>query len=198
MRLSLSPLQARVAGLLASRRPTTVDRQGAQQAGVAVLIAPDPDAVLLIRRAERLGDPWSGHMGLPGGRREPGDVDLRATAQRETWEEVGLALPDATYLGQLDDVSPRTPLLKPIVVRPFVFALSERLPLTLSEEVALALWVEVKDLAGEGIYRPYALELRGEVRSFPAYHLGEHVVWGMTERILTPLLELARGEGRGP
>src|SRR5512138_157863 len=61
-------------------------------AAVAVVLVPSPDAVLLIRRAERPGDPWSGHMALPGGRRESGDADLVATAIREAAEELGLAL----------------------------------------------------------------------------------------------------------
>jgi 8-oxo-dGTP pyrophosphatase MutT (NUDIX family) len=43
---------------------------------------------LLIERAERSGDPWSGHMALPGGHLEERDVDLGAAAERETLEEV--------------------------------------------------------------------------------------------------------------
>jgi hypothetical protein len=52
------------------------------------------------------------------------------------------------------------------------------------------MWIPLRELREPGVYRPISLELRGEVRSFPAYHLGQHVIWGMTERILTPLLEL--------
>ncbi|MEP6687797.1 MAG: NUDIX domain-containing protein, partial [Gemmatimonadales bacterium] len=88
-----------------------------------MVLVPSPDAVLLIRRADRAGDPWSGHMALPGGRREETDPDLVATAVRETFEEVGLSLAPADLLGSLDDVVPRTPVLPPIAVRPYVFAL---------------------------------------------------------------------------
>ena len=91
-------------------------------AAVAVVLAPEPESVLLIRRAERAGDPWSGHMALPGGRRRSRpDHDLVATAIRETAEEVGLALGPEQLIGALDDVVPRTPVLPPIAVRPFVF-----------------------------------------------------------------------------
>ena len=95
-------------------------------AAVAVVLAPDPDAILLIRRAERTGDPWSGHIALPGGRREPADPDLVATAIRETGEEVGIALEPERPGGSLRDVVPRTPALPPIAVRPFVFILPAR------------------------------------------------------------------------
>ena len=72
----------------------------------AILRPGDPEPeVLLIRRAEKVGDPWSGHMAFPGGRADPRDPDLRATAVRETREEVGLDLEnDAELIGILDDI----------------------------------------------------------------------------------------------
>ena len=48
--------------------------------------------VLLMRRAERADDSWSGQWSLPGGRREPGDLDLVETALRELEEECGIRL----------------------------------------------------------------------------------------------------------
>lgn len=51
----------------------------------------DPE-VLFIKRAARSGDRWTGHIALPGGKREPSDPDDRAAATRETEEEVGLDL----------------------------------------------------------------------------------------------------------
>lgn len=198
VRLPLSSLQQVLADRLAQRRSATVDLADASLAGVAVVVAPNPDAVLLIRRAERSGDPWSGHMGLPGGRYQREDADLRATAIRETLEEVGFALDADHSLGSLDDVSPRTAIPQPIVVRPFVFAVPTRPPLVPNAEVASALWVDLAELSKEGVYREATLRIRGIDRQFPAYHLGDHVVWGLTERILTALLELlANPEGGG-
>ncbi len=155
-----------------------------------MIVAPDPDSVLLIRRAEREGDPWSGHIGLPGGRRDPVDGDLRQTALRETFEEVGWQLGADQTLGTLPDVWPRTPLPRLIVVRPFVFGVNSRPDLVLSDEVAEAFWVPLARLRDPAIYREAIIDLRGERRGFPAFHLGQHVVWGLTERILTPLLAL--------
>lgn len=48
--------------------------------------------VLFIKRASRVGDRWTGHIALPGGKREPADLDDRATSSRETREETGLEL----------------------------------------------------------------------------------------------------------
>ena len=72
-------------------------------AAVAMILvgAEDRLKLCMIRRAEKSGDPWSGHMALPGGRFSPEDADLRVTAERETHEEVGLRLDPAHRLGSL-------------------------------------------------------------------------------------------------
>lgn len=174
---------------LAARTPVTASAEGRREAAVAVVLAPGPDQLLLIRRAEHPLDPWSGQMGLPGGRREPGDVDLLATAIRETWEELGMLLDRAALVGELDDLAPSTPLLPPVVVRPHVFLLSsipERL--VLSPEVQYARWTPLDEIRREGVYGPYDFQHRGVAMSRPAYHLGPDVVWGMTERIVTAVL----------
>ena len=157
-------------------------------AAVAVVLAPEPDALLLIRRAERVGDPWSGHMALPGGRQDPSELDLFTTAIREASEEVGLDLGRQHLLGTLDDVVPRTPVLPPIAVRPYVFALDHRPLLALNPEVAAARWVPVDLLLHPDTYNSVRLDIRGESREFPAYRLDDSIVWGMTERIVSGLL----------
>ena len=186
------PLTSRLARLrdrLAVHRPVVDDRGDPLfWAAVAVVLAPDPDALLLIRRAERAGDPWSGHMALPGGRQEPTEADLFTTAVRETAEEVGLALHRQDLIGTLDDVVPRTPVLPPIAVRPYVFLLHDRPGLTLNSEVAAARWVPLDLLLHPETYDSIYLDIRGENREFQAYRLDDSLVWGMTERILSSLL----------
>lgn len=185
----LSPRLTRLKERLAGHRPVTGDDDASLLwAAVAVILVPTPDAVLLIRRAERAGDPWSGHMALPGGRREGGDADLIATAIRETREEVGLPLARSDLLGGLDDVVPRTPVLPPIAVRPHVFALPERPPLTLNPEVATFRWVQLDRLLHPETHHSVRLVIRGEDRDVAAYEIEDAIVWGMTERILTSLL----------
>jgi 8-oxo-dGTP pyrophosphatase MutT (NUDIX family) len=197
VRLSLTPVQRRIAerlqaaNALLAERDLPPEASGTTWAAVSVILAPEPDAVLLIHRAEREGDPWSGHVGLPGGRQDPGDLDLAATAIRETAEEVGWRLPPDRVLGPLEDVRPRTPSPVPIFIRPYVFAVDTRPPLTLNDEVAQAFWVPLDQLRHPETYRPSVLRVRGVERAFPAYHVAGHVVWGLTERILTSLLTIA-------
>ena len=66
------------------------------QAAVAAILRPNVGIagydILFIRRAEYEGDPWSGHMALPGGRVDPQDRDEEAAAIREVHEEVGIDL----------------------------------------------------------------------------------------------------------
>lgn len=174
---------------LAEGAPRVEEDAAVLWAAVAVVLTPDPDAVLLIRRAEREGDPWSGHMALPGGRKNLSDEDLLATVIRETREEVGVTLRGDELLGCLDDVAPRTPVLPPIAIRPFVFLLPTRPAVTLNPEVASSRWVYLDRLLHPETYHSVRLDIRGESREFPAYQLEDAVVWGMTERILTGLLQ---------
>lgn len=168
--------------------PRVVDDAALSQAAVALVLAPDPFSILFIRRSTRPGDPWSGQMALPGGRVSADDADLRETAVRETREEVAITLGAGRYLGQLDDVAPRTPDLPPLMVRPFVFVLPQRVsPHPCSHEVDEALWLTVDELVRADVYRAVSLTLKGIVRVFPGYQVGPNLVWGMTERIITPL-----------
>lgn len=156
------------------------------------MLVPSPDSLLLIRRASREGDPWSGHMALPGGRREPRDSDLIATVVREVEEEVGISLERGQLITALDDVLPQHPTLPPVAVRPHLFFLPTRPPLTLNLEVSEAVWVPLEQLLSPQTYQSVQIETSIGRRDFPAYQLGSGVVWGMTERILTGLLEEIR------
>jgi 8-oxo-dGTP pyrophosphatase MutT (NUDIX family) len=170
-----------------------------QAAVAAVLRAPEGggDAeLLLIRRAERAGDPWSGHMALPGGRREASDVDLFAAAVRETREEVGLDLAaHGSRIGRLPDLHATARGARiPMLVAPFVVAVREAPALKLNEEVAEALWTPLGPLARAEASGTFPYMHEGQRLELPCLRVGGHVVWGMTYRMLTTLFDALHGD----
>jgi 8-oxo-dGTP pyrophosphatase MutT (NUDIX family) len=186
---------ATVRRALRDHRPQAADAPDARPAAVALVLLEGPQGleILLIRRAERADDPWSGQIALPGGRYDAGDPDLEATAVRETREETGVDLSGAERLGVLDDLYPRASTLPPVVVRPFVFALARRAALVPSDEVQRAFWLPLGRLSDPGVRREVTLPLRGGARTFPAYLVDDELIWGMTERIVTPFMDLVGG-----
>lgn len=177
---------------LVTHAPQRATAPGRIEAAVAIVLVPTDDdlELLFIKRAEEPGDPWSGQMALPGGRREEGDADLLATATRETLEETQVVLPPESLLGELDDLAPVTPVLPPVVVRPFVFGLERKPPITPSAEVALHLWTSLGELPRRAAES--RVTVRGVEVTRPSYLVGPHVVWGITHRILGNFLHLTR------
>ena len=153
--------------------------------------------LLMIKRAEAEGDPWSGHIACPGGRMEPTDRDLAVTAVRETWEETGIDVArDGRLLGQLDDLSPRSPFLPPIIIRPFVAIVRSDLAMVPSLEVASAFWVPISALRDKSGWGTGRVQARGGHRTVSTFQHGEHTVWGLTERVLRQFLTYV-GEAPG-
>lgn len=158
-----------------------------RRAAVAIVLAPDENGpeLLLIRRAEWEGDPWSGQVALPGGRSESADPTLWHTAARETREETGMdILRDARLLGTLDELYPQTPELPRIVVRPHVVFMPGKPKLTLSDEVAAAFWAPVSSLRHPASTFDATVHVRGQDRTVAGIRHGDYTIWGMTERIL--------------
>lgn len=170
------------------------DPEGRIQAAVALVLRASEDLdVLLIRRAELDQDPWSGHMALPGGRREEPDATLLETAARETSEETGIDLFRAgTPLGRLEDVRPQSTRLPPIAISPFVFGVPASTPARVaSPEVDAVLWVPLSRLQDPETLDTLTLELTEEgVKEFPGFRVEEGLVWGLTYRILTTFLDV--------
>ena len=189
----------RIASRLRARPGTTVEEPDPRfrRAAVAIVVRVGSEStleLLMIKRAEHDRDPWSGHVALPGGRWEPQDPDLEATAIRETLEETGIDLAAAgRILGTLDELHPRTPSLPPIIVRPYVAAVRPDISIIHSPEVADAFWVRLSDLREHARWIQTSVIVRdGELLGVTAFQHGQYTIWGLTERMLrrfTALLE---------
>ena len=176
--------------VLADYSPLRADPEGRIEAAVTlILVESEGDLeILLIKRTDREDDPWSGQIALPGGRIEEEDASLLDTAIRETLEETTVDLSRGQMLGELDDLSTSNPLLPPMLVRPFVFSLESRQPVTHSDEVADHFWISLPDLLDSGAIED--IEVQEYSLTVDGFRFGEHFLWGMTSRILTHFQKL--------
>ncbi len=192
----------RVVRTLGARAPRLIeDADVTRRAAVAAIVRPTAAdlEVLLIRRAERADDPWSGHMAFPGGGHDARDADLVATSVRETLEEVGLPLDErGTLLGRLDDVrATARGRVTGLVVSPFVFRVEGDAPLRLSDEVSEIHWAKLTPMfAGE---RDATIDYpwEGQTIRLPGFRVegaGDRVVWGLTHEMLTLFFARLRSE----
>jgi 8-oxo-dGTP pyrophosphatase MutT (NUDIX family) len=175
---------------LARYRPRLIEGSGLARAAVAMVLRDGADGspeVLLIERARRARDPWSGHMAFPGGRVSFEDASPQQTAERETLEEVGLPLVSARRLGRLDDLEGRhAGRSAGLVISGFVYHHGSPGSLRANHEVEEAFWVPLADLAREERRVTYPYVAPG-ISSFPGILVGRpdrHVVWGLTYRFL--------------
>jgi 8-oxo-dGTP pyrophosphatase MutT (NUDIX family) len=175
----------RVVSALKEREPVQLEGRE-RHAAVALLLRERHEAleILVIKRAEKTGDPWSGHMALPGGGQEPGDKNVYDTAWRETLEEVGIDLAEGRFLGRLDDVGPRS-MPGQLVVSTVVVAIDDEPGSLDPQEVEEAFWIPMDRLVDETVEIP---DFPG---SWPALtYKDRYVIWGLTHRILTQLWHL--------
>ena len=170
------------AGRLADRAPCA-------RPGVLALLYPDADGlarVVLTERATRDGH-HSGEVSLPGGKAEPHDADITATALREAAEEVGLDAVAAgvRVIGLLDrfvipvsdfDVTP-------------VVAVAARRPVLVASAAEVARIVEppvATFLPGAPITMVERTIGEWPLR-YGTYDVDGLSVWGATARILSQL-----------
>jgi len=158
----------------------------ARPAAVLVLVFPDDEGearLVLTERADR-GGHHSGEVSFPGGRAEPHDADLVATALREAAEEVGL---DALAAGVrvLGTLSVQWIPVSNFTVTPVV-AVAERRPVLVAQpsEVAAILDAPLSAFLPDGELILVEREIRGWDLRYAAYPVEGLGVWGMTARVL--------------
>ena len=121
-----------------------IDTERAKAAAVVVLITFDPDPVgILVLRASHLHD-HAGEVGFAGGKPDPADANLEATALRELDEELGVRATDVTLLGTL---TPVPVITGRYLIHPFVGVLATDAPQMIpSPEIARVLRLPILPL----------------------------------------------------
>lgn len=163
---------------------------GLPVAAVAIIINPKDQggSVLLIKRTERQGDPWSGQMAFPGGHKAENDQTFLETAVREAREEVGIQLREHELLGVLPLVYTRS---RHVVVAPFVFQLKTDVRIQLNEEVAESFWAPLSELEEVKVSKSEVHVEEGNL-TVDSYIYRGHVIWGLTFRIINILVNRAQ------
>jgi 8-oxo-dGTP pyrophosphatase MutT (NUDIX family) len=159
---------------------------GEATASVAIALSGPSLKTLMIKRAEREGDPWSGQVAFPGGRRERQDRSLLETATRETKEEVGIDLRrSAVYLGHLGAFRTHTGTM---LVVPCAFSMRMQERVEPNAEVFSYRWIPVEVFLRQNSRSTYTLKRGGDKIEFPAYVYQDYVIWGLSYRMISALL----------
>ncbi len=146
--------------------------------------------LLLIRRSEHPCDPWSGHMGFPGGRVESGDETPFQTAKRETMEELHINLDTgARFLGRLSELRARSRRkILPMSIFPYVFEATERFEPECNEEVSEVIWIPLGFFLNRRNRGKLQIPSEGNDHAFPCYHYEGRTIWGLSLMMLDEFL----------
>jgi 8-oxo-dGTP pyrophosphatase MutT (NUDIX family) len=137
---------------------------------IPIAFEPEPIAYAVLRNKD-LRD-HAGEVGFPGGKVEPGDVDLRATALRELAEEI--ALTDVEVLGAL---TPVPVITGRYMIHPFVTTIGASRPTIRDTEIAAVLAIPIVDyLAGRAPIEAVKSSWGGNEFLTPHFHLQDDVV----------------------
>ena len=182
----------------ATRPPPSWDSSmSSRPAAVLVLFFPDEAGqarLVLTERADR-GGHHSGEVSFPGGRTEPGDADIVATALREAAEEIGLD-PVAAGVRVLGTLTTQWIPVSNFSVTPVVAVAGRRPVMTPQDtEVAAILEAPVRAFLPDAELLQVEREIRGLPIRYAAYPIDGLAVWGMTARVLGGLGAWLAGEG---
>ncbi len=161
------------------------------QAAVLLVVAGEGSdrKLLLTKRAEHL-NMHRGEVAFPGGKWEPGDSNLLATALRESCEEVNLQESDIDVIGELDVSSTKSG----IAVTPYVGIVRGARPEELNlepnpEELDTLFWVPLNYFIEDGRERTdIFLRENGREEWAPVYYYAGYKIWGFTARVIVEFI----------
>lgn len=161
-----------------------LEAQDADAAVALILKIENQDTeVFFVKRAEYPGDPYSGQIALPGGKRHLEDKNLKQTVVRETLEETNVNLLESCrFLGTMDVLE--STLSPKMNVLPFVALLIHEPLIKLNNELQDYIWIPIGRLYQHESTAKFSFGM------FPAYIVDSIVIWGLTYRILKKLINV--------
>jgi len=176
-------------GALAAVPPRPLPLGNLCQAAVLIpLFEREGEAWLLLTRRTSAMEHHGGEISFPGGRRDPGDPDLLATALRETNEEMGISPADVVVFGQLDDfLSIHNYRVTPFAgsfAAPYAYRADPR-------EIAEVIELPLAAFLAPGVWHQESWTHQGRLHPVDFFHVGGQVVWGLTAAILRQFLRRA-------
>lgn len=182
--MSPAPFDTVLREALAARPGARREAAGATAAAVLAALYEGPAGepmVWLLRRPETLRR-HSGQVALPGGKRDPEDRDLVATALREAHEEIGLPPAAVEVLGIDDDLVTGTGF----VITPVIGRIDARFePVPNAAEVARVFSAPLASFRDGALVR--SIPFPALQRMVRAYPIDGEIVWGATAAILSAL-----------
>jgi 8-oxo-dGTP pyrophosphatase MutT (NUDIX family) len=176
---------------LRQRLPNYVLREFAQAMPEAAVLMPftdepDPHLILTVRSAHM--PTHAGEVAFPGGKRDPGDVDLLDTALRESEEEVGLSRKEVEVLAELSPLASRFGMkVTPFVglVAPDVSLVAEPGEIGEIFRVPLSFFLQTQPELTQ------KFTFLGRNMRMPSYDFEGRRIWGLTAFMILDVLNHA-------
>lgn len=173
-----------------------------QKASVALIVREHINGceLLMLKRAIKAGDPWSGHMAFPGGKQESAQEATLDTAIRETFEETAIPLSQTHCIGRLSDLTTRTHNNRGLMtISPWIFHMPAHQKIQLNHESQHAIWLPLDVFTPEQRqqFQWPLLRIAGQALTInlPCFRHHQAKIWGLSLIMIDEFMDLLASNG---